>query len=128
MTEAEMQKRANLVAAAMLAKGMRAPQATVMLKSEGEPCVHIAWADKNQRYGESYDSFVGVSAEAAFVATEQFVADRPSAEQAKLNEFMSAVGKAIDIGKENGVEVDFLNPLVATMKRLSENVITHDAA
>lgn len=52
----------------------------------------------------------------------------PSAEQAKLNNFMGKIGKLIDAGKSEGIDVDYLNPLIDSMKRLSENVITHQPA
>jgi hypothetical protein len=38
---------------------------------------------------------------------------------------MGQLGKLIDAGKSGGIEVDYLNPLLDTMKRLSENVITY---
>ena len=50
------------------------------------------------------------------------------AEQAKLNDFMSALGKVIDLGNQHGIEADYLNPLVASMKKLSENIITDQRA
>ena len=122
------QKRVNDLAAAMAAKGMRSPNATLMMKANSQPCLHLAWADKSQTYGESYDSFHADTVAEAFEAAVQFVANRPTVEQANLNEFMAALGKVIDIGRDNGIEVDFLNPLVATMKRLSENIITDQRA
>lgn len=123
-----IQKRVNTLSDKMLAKGMRSPAATVMLRSKGEPCLHLSWADKSQRYGESYDSFSAATLAEAFNLAEEFVAARPPPEQARLNEFMGALGRVIDLGKDNGIEVEFLNPLVATMKRLSENIITDQRA
>lgn len=38
---------------------------------------------------------------------------------------MGQLGKLIDAGKTDGIAVDFMNPLLDTMKRLSENVITY---
>jgi len=128
MTEAEIQRRADMLSDAMLAKGMRAPKATVMIRSMQDTCVHMAWADTSQTYGESYDTFTGDGVGEAFELAEAFVANRPTPEQARLNEFMASLGKVIDFGKTAGIEVEFLNPLVRTMKKLSENIITHEAA
>lgn len=122
------QKRVDDLAAAMVVKGMRSPAATLMMKANSQPCLHLAWADKSQTYGESYDCFHGDTVVEAFEAANEFVANRPTLEQANLNEFMAALGKVIDLGKDNGIKVDFLNPLVATMKRLSENIITDQRA
>jgi hypothetical protein len=38
---------------------------------------------------------------------------------------MGKLGTLIDFARDDGIKVDYLNPLVETMKRLSENVITH---
>lgn len=48
--------------------------------------------------------------------------------QRTLRAFMEKLGDVIDLGKSEGIEVSFVNPLVETMKRLSENIITHQAA
>jgi hypothetical protein len=57
-----------------------------------------------------------------------FINELPSAEQAKLHNFMGKLGHMIDAAKDDGIEVDYLNPLLDTMKRLSENVITYQPA
>ena len=49
----------------------------------------------------------------------------PSAEDAKRQQFMASLAKVLDLGRDNGIEVDFLNPLTETMKRLSESAITY---
>ncbi len=56
---------------------------------------------------------------------QALIAALPSAEQARLQQFMNKLGDLIDIGRDEGIAVDFLNPLLDTMKRLSENVITY---
>lgn len=124
----EIQTRVDALSKAMLAKGMKAPSATVMMKSKGQPCLHLSWSDKRQKYGESYDSFHEPTLGEAFARAEDFVSSWPSAKQARFNEFMGALGKVIDLGRENEIEVEFLNPLVATMKQLSENALTDQRA
>lgn len=122
------QKRVNDLAAAMMAKGMAAPRAQLMLKSEAQPGVYMDWADKSTTYGTAYDCVCADTVEEAFGKATAFVAARPSAEQARLNEFLGALGKVIDLGREHGIEADYLNPLVASMKQLSENAITDQRA
>jgi hypothetical protein len=41
-----------------------------------------------------------------------------------MKEFMTALSDVIELGRQNGIEVDFVNPLVDTMRRLSENILT----
>lgn len=50
-------------------------------------------------------------------------------EEIRKEKFIAQLGRVIDEGKEIGFDVDFMNPLVETMKRLSENVLElHTAA
>ena len=49
----------------------------------------------------------------------------PSAKDENTRAFMRDLGKLIDNGRKIGLEVEFMNPLVESMKRLSENIITH---
>jgi hypothetical protein len=122
------QKRVNDLAAAMVAKGMVSPEAQLMLKSNAEPCVFMEWKDKSTTYGTAYECARAETVAEAFDAATAFVAAHPTAEQARLNEFLRSLGKVIDIGREYGIEADYLNPLVASMKKLSENIITDQRA
>lgn len=122
------QKRVNDLSAAMVAKGMVAPKAQLMLKSNAEPLAYMEWADKSTTYGTAYHAESGETPAEALDKASAFIAARPTAKQARLEEFMRSLGKVIDLGRENHIEVEFLNPLVATMKTLSENVITDQRA
>ena len=124
MTYEEIQKRVNELSAVMLAKGMVAPQAEIHISSEKIPGAYLRWSDKSAQYGSESEWISASTVDEAIARSEAFIASRPSAEQAKMNEFLRALGKVIDIGNEYGIEADYLNPLVASMKKLSENVIT----
>lgn len=109
---------------AMLAKGLRNPEPTVMIKAHVAPCVYMSWG----RYGEPdhrveviRDPDIREAIQSAF----DLVNGLPSPEEAKRQQFMASLAKVIDLGRENGIEVDFLNPLTETMKRLSENALTY---
>ncbi len=122
------QKRVNDLAAAMVAKGMVAPEAELHLTSNKQTGVYMRWTDKSQQYGSASEWIAAETIVEAFDDAAKFIASQPSAEQARLNEFMRALGKAVDIGKQYGIDADYLNPLVASMKKLSENVITDQRA
>ena len=122
------QKRVDDLSAAMVAKGMRKPEATLMLASHSQPVVHMRWDDKSQAYGQATECARADTIADALDKATAFIAARPSPEQAKLNEFLGALGKVIDLGKQHGIEADYLNPLVASMKNLSENIITDQRA
>lgn len=122
------QKRVDDLSAAMLAKGMISPKAQLNIKSHAQPLIYMEWSDESTQFGTAYMAFPADTIAEAFDQALAFVAARPSPEQARLNEFLGALGKVIDLGKRLGIEADYLNPLVASMKKLSENIITDQRA
>jgi hypothetical protein len=125
------QKRVNDLSAAMVAKGMREPTASLSLRSHEEPQIYLNWKtgiDHGRRFGGDKYEFIRGEVTDALTKAAAFIAEQPDAEQAKLKDFMAALGSVIDIGRQHNIEVEFLNPLVATMKTLSENVITDQRA
>ncbi|MDE2106915.1 MAG: hypothetical protein KGL39_57405 [Patescibacteria group bacterium] len=130
MNITEIQKRVDQLAAAMVAKGMREPSAQIWLTSHEEPQIYLKWKVGIAReYPDDrrYKFFSGDVADAIGEAQE-FIASQPGLEEAKRQDFMAALGAVIDLGNKHNIDVDFLNPLTATMKRLSENVITDQRA
>ena len=127
MNVEEIQERVDALAKAMLAKGMREPCAQFTIRDNATSDIHLRWKSGIDRGGvlgdEKWEFFNGDLPDVLDKADE-FVASQPGADEAKLNDFMAALGSVIDIGKKHNIDVDFLNPLVKTMERLSENVIT----
>lgn len=124
MNITELQANAGALVNAMTAKGLPRPKASISVKAFEAPLVYMHWDDPNMTYGRTEitrDECIGVAIDEAF----ELIASLPSPEDRKREQFMTALGRVIDLGRENGIEVDFINPLTATMKRLSENVITH---
>lgn len=108
----------------MLAKGLRNPTATAMIEAHVAPCVYLHWGgygDPDERTEITRDPDIQQAIDDAFA----LVRGLPSPEEAKRDLFMRSLAKVIDLGRENGIEVDFLNPLTETMKRLSENALTY---
>lgn len=125
------QKRVDDLAAAMVAKGMREPSVGFRIEANcTEFTLHLRWKSGIDRgYGSNEKwHFERGSETDVFQKGSAFIAEQPDAEQAKLNDFMSALGKVIDLGNQHGIEADYLNPLVASMKKLSENIITDQRA
>lgn len=124
-----IQKRVNDLVAAMVAKGMREPHAQLDIKSNEEPQVYLRWKRGISRSlsGDQYKFFNGGIGDCLNKASA-FIAEQPDADQQKLDDFMTALGSVIDIGRQHGIDADYLNPLVASMKKLSENAITDQRA
>lgn len=128
MNTEEIQKRVNALSDAMLAKGLREPKAEATIESNTEPNVYLRWKDVTKAIPSAFDGQseflrAGTIGEALEKA-DKFVAEMPSAEEAKVAQFMGALANVIELGKDNGVDVEFLNPLKATMKKLSDNILT----
>ena len=125
MDHAEIQRSVDDLSRAMLAKGVRNPEAQVHIAAHVAPCVYLCWG----RYGEpdySVEIIRDPNIREAIQAAFDLINGLPSPEEAKRQQFMGALAKVIDLGRENGIEVDFVNPLVETMKRLSENALTYN--
>ena len=123
MNEHEMQAAVDQLVKDMLDKGLRKPSVFVRIRSEQGPMVGI----ESGVYGEgdhhySYPDAPTVAE--ALDAARAIIAAMPDAETTRQNAAIAAIGKTIDLLRDLGVDVDFINPLTATMKRLSENVIT----
>lgn len=127
MDAQEIQSRMDDLSRAMLAKGLRNPEPTVMMQAHVAPCVYMhwgRWGEPDERTEIVRDPDIREAIQSAF----DLVNGLPSPEEAKRQQFMSSLAKVIDLGRENGIEVDFLNPLTETMKRLSENALTYQPA
>lgn len=119
-----LREKMNDLSRAMLGKGLRNPTAQVMIEAHVAPLVYLHWDDEAYAYGKTEvirDPSIEQAIEDAFALVRQL----PTAEEAKRQQFMTSLAKVIDLGRENGIEVDFLNPLTETMKRISENAITY---
>lgn len=133
MDTKEIQDRVDSITKAMTAKGLREAAVQFWVKShEGEFTVYLRWKDVTKPGPSYYDNeshFVRAEApEGALREAEDFVATLPSAEEARMKQFMGALANVIDLGRSNGIEVEFINPLQVTMKKLSEQIITDQRA
>lgn len=129
MTIDEIYAAINPLPAMLSAKGKVKPEAYVSIEANAGIILMLSWDKRHATYSyeREYKSSSG-DFQQALAAAIEFINDLPSAEQAKLHEFMGKLGKLIDAGKDDGIEVAYLNPLIESMKKLSENVITYKPA
>lgn len=127
MTYEQIHEQVSQLVSAMLEKGKVAPDAQVYIRANAQPVIILRWKDDSKEFGTAHTSF-SANLESAFEKARQCIADMPTPEQANFNGFMALLGKVIDFGNQNGIDVDFVNPLVAHMKRLSENAITFQSS
>ncbi len=117
-----IQERIDAIALAMLSKALPQPRAEFMFHANRRPTVCLAW-DSNKPVS-GYKFFHG-PIETVLAEAEEYVASLPSPEEARMTVFMSALAEAVELGKKNDIDVEFVNPLVALMKRLSKNALQH---
>lgn len=130
MDHKDIQTRVNAISKAMLGKGLRKPIADFRIAANVRVEILLRWQDPTKpEFSQDVLKFIGGDTpEEALDNADAFVADLPSAEDAKLKQFMGALANVIDLGKDNGIELEFLNPLAATMKKLSDNILTDQRA
>ena len=117
----------NPLPAKLNAKGRREPDLKVEIAANAGFTITTTWKKRKATsdWDREYNCFLGDTFEEVLEKVSAFIHDLPSAEQSVLHDFMGQLGRLIDEGRADGIQVDFLNPLIETMKRLSENVITH---
>ena len=93
--------------------------------------------DRKWRVGSAYiypgmskwvDGPFSDSIEGAFNGVMKVIAKMPDPAQRNLQEFQAKVADAIDFGNKQGIEAQWLNPLVETARALASNALTHEAA
>ncbi len=129
-TIADIHAAINPIPAMLSAKGKVKPEVTFMMHANARMTIHLGWKKAYALHDWETDCecFVGETFEQSLEKVMAFIKELPSAEQAKLHHFMGKLGHIIDAAKDDGIAVDYLNPLLDTMKRLSENVITYQPA
>lgn len=125
MNIAEVQTQLDPVPARITAKGIRNPRVELHVKANEEMQASVYWYGGAGYADFKSKGFRAETPEAAIAALNAWVDGLPSIEETKLRDFMEAVAKAIDLGKETGIEADFVNPLSVLMKTLSENALTY---
>jgi hypothetical protein len=126
-TIADIYAAINPLPAMLAEKGKASPNVEFTVEANSKVSIGMSWK-KPYSYNDwekEYEHFFGDDFAQALSKAVAFINELPTAEQAKLNHFMGKLGKLIDAGKSDGIETDYLNPLLDTMKRLSENVITY---
>jgi hypothetical protein len=117
----------NPLPAKLSKKGKVKPEVTFVIEANAAFNISMSWMKpfSNNDWEHEYECFLGDDFATIIRKAVAFIDKLPTAKQAQLNHFMGKLGKLIDAGKDAGIEVDYLNPLLETMKRLSENIITH---
>lgn len=129
MDIAEIKKTLADLVTQMLAKGIIRPDAVLVWNANSDPVVMLSEGRVGSAYSNDTIHYAkGSTLQKQFKSCVDFIAKLPSPEEKRMKNFMKAVANAIEVGRASDIEVDFLNPLQAMMKKLSENAITDQRA
>lgn len=64
----------------------------------------------------------------ALALAESWLENLPTVEQQKRNAFLKKLAECVEIGRQNGIEVELINPLQKMMETLSEGCVTFQPA
>ena len=115
----------NPIPAMLTSKGKIKPEVSLEIRANAEIQINMNWVKDtgHQDWDRQYKVFTG-TADQALEKALAFIAELPDAKTARLHAFMAKLGAVIDDGRALGVDVEFINPLTDTMKRLAKNAIT----
>lgn len=121
MDSKEIQKRLDAMVADMVARGLKMPEATLLMSANRSARILLQWQETSG--GRTEISQADIVEEAVEGAWDIIEAIPPKADRDRA-EFTRLLAQVIDKGNDIGIEVDMLNPLQAMMQKLSENAIT----
>lgn len=124
MTIQEMQKVCNELQAALSEKEKNRTAVRFWIESHAAYWIALEWQKGISGWESESEYLRGDNVTKLIASARKFIADMPDPEVAKFKEFMGALGNVIELGRKNGIEVEFINPLTETMKRLSKNALT----
>ncbi|MGV0879474.1 hypothetical protein V6767_20275 [Martelella sp. FLE1502] len=102
-------------------------RAEIDFKSNEGPALYL-WGDGISKDGDTLQHIEGDTIEVLIGNANRYLDKIPSKEDRQKRELANLLAKVIDKGNEYGVEVEFMNPLRETMRKLSENIITDQRA
>ena len=130
MTPEKIQAEVDRLCTAMLAKGLKQPRVQFEIESgKLKFCTHINWTvnphiNDYAAGNRKYEFLYAETADEVLANTAAYIEALPGREETQMRQFMEAVSAAVEIGRQNGIDADLLNPLQATMQALSANIIT----
>lgn len=129
MTPEEIQAEVDRLCSAMLAKGLTKPKVQVDIESgKLNFCLFLNWTVATHKpehsYGNSkYEFFREGTVAGAVEKASAYIEALPGREETQMRQFLEAVSAAVEVGRQNGIDANLLNPLQLTMQELSANIL-----
>lgn len=116
MTGAEIQARLDALPKLMNAAGFKDPNAYWSISANSASYGYVSWYEGRDYKTKNFPSIEEL---------EKWVGSLPSREERDKRQFLQSLSDIIAKGQEIGIDVEYVNPLVETMRNLSSNIITH---
>jgi hypothetical protein len=126
---ATIQAGVNGLIQQMLSKGLIKPESDFRIVANSESHISTSWekAGAARTWDREYVYHHGPFDRALAVA-QTAIAALPDLTERNKAAFLEKLDEVIALGRKTGIDVNYVNPLIETMKRLSENIITHQKA
>ncbi len=118
----EIRARLNTMPARMAERGLRQPDAYLHVAANDRLIVSLTHLPDGARTSD-YSSMTGDDIHQKRDAADAWIAALPSKEETQKQEFLNQLARTIELGKDFGIADEYVNPLIAAMKRISKNAI-----
>lgn len=125
-TTEEISTELSLLIKGMLAKGFRQPEARYTINADAQSYLYVAWVpvgSHHRTYSGDSVSFDGKTFEESHAKALEWLDKQPTPEQRRFREFAEILAKAVEVGKQNGIDAVLVNPLERAMRDLSKNAL-----
>ena len=127
MTYEEIQTQLSLLIRGMSDKGCIRPTAVLHIKGNEEPQIWLANASSGAQVGSYQCHIVNADTpQGALDAAFLHISEMPEPEVAIAQEYARKLAQAVDYGRENGVDSDYVDPVSGMIQKISKNLLGHD--
>lgn len=123
MNTTEIQTRLDSMVPRLLDKGMPEPGPSFTMGSSKSPSGMISWREAKNGYNYQWSHHKGDTVADILDSMDAWISALPTRDERKMDEFTTQLAATIELCRANGIDVEFVNPLIEAMKRLSENAI-----
>lgn len=133
MTPSDIYKNCLAIEALMTSRGFLRPEVAFFVNFfGGKPYSLKIEMRTTQDYNSAISDYPDVQSEEEifklFEHARNWVAKQKTPKEIRQDQFLASLGRVIDEGNALGLDVEFMNPLVESMRKLSENVLEYRPA
>ena len=128
MNEPEIFAATESLAAAMVQRGLRTPEVSVMAQSGNLARVWLSWSTGDISYNDKVKIITGGNLADACRNADVWIAALPTPETRAMTDHMTRVADCIDKGRADGIDDAYIAPLVVVKSAMAENLLAAPVA